>query len=365
MPYKKKETKKKYNYLYSLPVDDENEENLKKEKDINVGVEILRMIYAFLVVEVHFGRGNKDWYDFAWKYIDFYVTSFFLMAFYFSYNTFSSRNISKIKERFLRLLYPYLLWPIIIYIRKNYYSLFHGHLNVKYLMKIFYIQYLLGNNIHGILWFLFQLIIVSLFICIIVFMFKDYHIYALYVVFILGSIYNYSKIHGEIMNQYGRSPIQHSLEIMNETIIFASTGHILGYYDIINVLRRLSKFTFIFFSPIFYIVKWHQECFDHFPRFNVIINTFFISSIFMFFATLPFHLCKNNIFNKIINIITRHTGGIYYLHTEAYDILINKYNIIHDHGTVKCNLFVYFATYLFCDICTRILKKWRLRYLFN
>ena len=227
---------------------EEKEEPVQKE--INIGIQILRMIYAFLVVVVHFGKANRALYDFSWVYIDFYVTSFFLISFYFSYNTFSSRYIIKIKERFLRLLFPYILWPIIIYIRHNFDRIRHGQI-YENILKRFYIQYLLGNNIHGIFWFLFNLILISLFICIIIFMFKDYHMYALYVLFILVTIYNYTKMHNKFMDMFNRFPIQHSLEIINETITFSITGYILAYYDILNCLIKINKYIFIFFLLFF------------------------------------------------------------------------------------------------------------------
>ena len=97
--------------------EEENEEQLKKEKDINIGVNILRVLCSFLVIVVHFGSGEI--FHFAMKYYDFCLPSFFFMAFYFSYRAFSSRNVEKIKERFLKLFYPYFFWPIITFIRQN------------------------------------------------------------------------------------------------------------------------------------------------------------------------------------------------------------------------------------------------------
>ena len=67
--------------------EEENEEQLKEEKDINIGVNILRVIYCFLVIVVHFGDGVI--FHFSMKYYDFCLPSFFFMAFYFSYRTFS------------------------------------------------------------------------------------------------------------------------------------------------------------------------------------------------------------------------------------------------------------------------------------
>ena len=135
---------------------------MKIEKDANIGVNILCVIYCFLVIVVHFCNGKI--YNFAMKYIDFYVTSFFFMAFYFSYRTFSSRNVEKIKERFLKLFYSYFFWPIITFIRQNSHKIKISTLFNRNVLKKFYFQYLLGNNIHVILWFLFDLIIVSIFV---------------------------------------------------------------------------------------------------------------------------------------------------------------------------------------------------------
>ena len=166
MKHKNKYRKKIEKYITIFKnKEEENEEQLKEEKDINIGINILCVIYCFLVIVVHFGNGEI--YNFAMKYIDFYVTSFFFMAFYFSHRTFSSRNVEKIKERFYKLFFPYFLWPIISFIRQNPRNINISTLFNRNVLKSFYFQYLLGNNIYGILWFLFDLIIVSIFICII------------------------------------------------------------------------------------------------------------------------------------------------------------------------------------------------------
>jgi hypothetical protein len=42
--------------------------------------------------------------------------------FYFSYYSFKLKKINKIKERFKRLIIPYIIWPIIIYLQKKLFS---------------------------------------------------------------------------------------------------------------------------------------------------------------------------------------------------------------------------------------------------
>ena len=118
--------------------EEENEEKLKEEKDINIGVNILRVLCSFLVIVVQFGNGKI--FHFAMKYYDFCLPSFFFMAFYFSYRTFSSRNVEKIRERFLKLFYPYFFWPIITFIRQNSHKIKISTLFDRNVLKKFYFQ---------------------------------------------------------------------------------------------------------------------------------------------------------------------------------------------------------------------------------
>ena len=93
-------------------------ENLNKTKRIYLGLEILRMFFSFIILFLH--CFNKRIYSLTFlnnlrEVVSIGLTTFFIMAFYFSYNSFISKNIDKIKDRFKRLLIPYILWPIIIY----------------------------------------------------------------------------------------------------------------------------------------------------------------------------------------------------------------------------------------------------------
>lgn len=53
---KKSKNKKAENAEEKITIIEEKDKPPKK--DINIGVQILPMIYSFLVIEVHFGRGN-------------------------------------------------------------------------------------------------------------------------------------------------------------------------------------------------------------------------------------------------------------------------------------------------------------------
>ena len=104
-------------------------QNLNKAKKIFLGLEILRMIFAFSIVFFHcLSRGfySDTFFINLSEFVTVGLNTFFIMAFYFSYDSFISKNVKKIKDRFKRLLIPYILWPIIIYIQKTIYNYEHG-----------------------------------------------------------------------------------------------------------------------------------------------------------------------------------------------------------------------------------------------
>lgn len=336
--------------------------SLSLKKNVILGVQILRMIYAYLIVVLHFGHNTGQLYNFCWKYIDFYVTSFFLISFYFSFKVFSSRYIAKVKERFIRLLFPYIFWPLFIFIKRKYRAYKRG-MSCQHSYKDLYYQFLVGNPIHGLMWYLFDLIFLSLFFAVIAFLFKDYHLYFLYFLFFLILIYNYTHFHDRFMQQFPRYHIQHSFEIIHEALTFSITGYILGS---LNLLRKLTrkKIAFIIFAPIFYVVRYHQEVFDYFPGFNVLFNDIFISCIFIFFGTIPFKHYTPKIIFRWINILTRHTGGIYYIHTQTYEYLTEYFGSVAKKD-LKATIVIYATSYAVCEIGSQIFKKYRLKYIFN
>jgi peptidoglycan/LPS O-acetylase OafA/YrhL len=78
-----------------------------KIKKIYLGTEILRMILSFLIVVIHLHnkRGSETKFkSFSTLNMHFYVPTFFIISFYFSYKIFVSKNINKIKQRFIRIL---------------------------------------------------------------------------------------------------------------------------------------------------------------------------------------------------------------------------------------------------------------------
>lgn len=84
---------------------------IKNISNINLGIELLRMIISFFIVIYHIYPRNVKTIisSFIFYFLGFYTSIFFLISFYFSFKMFSSGNITKFKERLIRLFLPYII----------------------------------------------------------------------------------------------------------------------------------------------------------------------------------------------------------------------------------------------------------------
>ena len=60
------------------------------------------------------------------------------MSFYFSYNTLASRNISKIKGRFKRMLVPYIIWPLLFYLKDKFNHFYYKQNSIFNIKHLYY-----------------------------------------------------------------------------------------------------------------------------------------------------------------------------------------------------------------------------------
>ena len=71
------------------------------------------MFYAFIILFFHCKK-KRIYSQIFNKYLgeveSLGLTTFFIISFHFSYNSFTQKNINKINERFKRFLIPYIIW---------------------------------------------------------------------------------------------------------------------------------------------------------------------------------------------------------------------------------------------------------------
>ena len=172
----------------------------KKNYRINYGVELLRMILCFWVINFHSGgimnKKKKILKTF------FHVPTFMIISFYFSYKTFISKNIIKIKEKLYRLIIPFIIIPIIDLGIKNNLSYFKSPENYKIIFYNLFLQYITGYKTYIILWFVQILLIFTIIFEIIFYYFNKNSIFIFHLLLIISYWLQYSEINYQIFNKY-------------------------------------------------------------------------------------------------------------------------------------------------------------------
>lgn len=284
---------------------------VSKTKKINYGISILRMILSLMVVFDHFYNKLK-----IKKFLDilhYHIPTFFLLSFFFTYNTFSNYNIDKIKLRFERLVIPYISWNIIAWILLNIY--FHIlKKNCPRSFSLFIESLLNGRAIIPALWFQNNLIIITLILSIIVFLFKKSHLLIFEIMIILSYFLQYSGIIYKFFKKYFTFFYYISYGRLAEAFPHCISGYYIAHFQIINKVKPFKK-NIVFLSIIILIFlskyKFDNNLFS--LKYGGIRNNIAAICIFFIFF-FPFENTKNNMIINILDKITRYTPGIYFSH---------------------------------------------------
>lgn len=337
-------------------------ENLKNEKVLNYGLAILKSFLALSVIMAHcFNSGttkNKIIF-YMLKYLSIHVPSFFIMSFYFTSSHLSSLKIKKNLERLMRLLIPYIGWPLIIrkinkiFNKKYNINLPTSHEELKN-------QLLWGTVYLEHFWFLWDMIIITISFFIIIAIFRKHFLFVLQILLIMSYVSQYSGYNFNRIKNYPYH-IKYPLGRLTESVTYSVTGFILGFYKVIDILQK-HKIKTIIISAMIYQVMLDYNIFTNVKGFSyqgIHLNIKSISLIFIF-AMLPFEKIINK---KIITILTNYSGGIFYLHIPFGHYLKVYFDDVRKRN-FSGNLIIYTAGYITCFVGTIIFGKTPLKYLF-
>ena len=333
-------------------------EDIYINKKVNYSLELLRLILSFWVVIQHCYK-----YSYKLNKGKFHVPIFMIMSFYFYYNTLKTKSNIKIKQRFQRILIPYIIWPILLFVCNNIlFKLFKfSQFNKKLLLKDLLHQLIFGSKYHPNFYFLFNLIFFTLLFTIMSFFFKKSFIFIFQILLIISYIFQYSYWNLYFFSKYSNF-ILYSLGHILEFLPFAVVGITLRYLGIITKLKTVKGFA-IFFSIaiLFLILK-----FDIFTRITGFFYPGFLLNIgsictFIIFSLFSF---KNKKIIFLLKIITKFTGGIYYIHMIIVSFLIRKILFIKNK-TFKGSIFIYIICYIICYLGNKLSNKTKFKFLFN
>ena len=150
---------------------------------------------------------------------------------------------------------------------------------------------------------------------IIIYIFKEYYLYIFHILLLLSYILQYSNINYNFFNKFSVH-IKFSIGMLIEVIPISLAG--------------------------------------------IFLNS---THLFIIFIFLPFEKIQNDLIISLIEIITRYTGGIYYLHNITNYYLKKKLSLIKD-GTLYDALIIYIFSYFLSFIGFKILGKTIFKHLF-
>ena len=94
---------------------------------------------------------------------------------------------------------------------------------------------------------------------------------------------------------------------------------------------------------------------------DIILNSFASIFFFLFFSSI--HLDNAGILTSILKMITKYTGGIYYLHMIIYAIL-NETIFFQIKETYFSSSIIYIVCYSICFVGHKLFQNNKIKYLF-
>ena len=338
--------------------------NKINSKNFYYGIQILRMICSYLIVQLHcFIRAlTKDkillkLIHGAWVY----VTIFFILSLFFSHRTLISKDFSKIKLRFQRLLTPYIIWPILFYFIRI--LLYFKDKTKFYKIKQLLGQLIIGFGIESVFWFQFNLILAHLIFIIIIFLFKNNYLFYIQLIGILGFLFYPTKYPTEFFLKYNTCIVR-TICCICRILISTSIGFSIAELNIINYLQKKKIKTFIFCFLALYLAKELYNVEKRGLFIELIVSNVVATCIIFIFFLISFNCKYKDKIILTIQIFTNYTCGIFCIHKKIRDILCYLNILNHRNIKVKECLLIYILSYILNFIGIKFLGKTKLKYLF-
>ena len=269
------------------------------------------------------------------------------------------------KLRLERLIIPFIIYPIVVWIMNNLMFLVIKFNRFKRLLTLneLILNLITGKGIFGIgiLWFHFNLIIFSIFFFLASFLLKNNFLVVFQILSSLSYIIQYSKINYKFFRSYTVN-IWMSIGNLIETFPIAIVGFSLASSNILTTFLNNRKKCLFFFSFFRYLIM-NYDVFSNLAGFSSpgIIKTVYSFFLFNIFYLVPLEILNDKIL-YFITQITKFTQGIYCLH---FLILYYLKVIFNKKGSLCDCIILYIISYLFSFIGFKIFSKTKLKYLFS
>ena len=275
-----------------------------------------------------------------------------------------SLNPKIIFNRLMRLLIPYIGWPLIIFNINHFLNKkFNKKLVDSYLLLKY--QFLFGGTRFIFpFWYSWNLIAITLLFILIIFIFRKHALFILQIVLISSYVVQYTEFHYK--NIFLKFPWYNRFVIASlfESLPCAVTGFTLGYYKIFDILRRNRIKAFVLSITICKVII-DYNIFTQIKGVvfqGIDLNIQSICIVFIF-SLFPSEIIKNEYILKCLTAITNYSAGVYYLHVPIHSYMEDYIDSIKNK-TFLGVIINYLICYFICFVGITIFGKTPIKYLF-
>lgn len=350
-----------------------NYRNANSGKDQYIaGFDVLRIILGLLVVMSHFWGGCQE-HPLINKIIlcirDCATPTFMTLSFYFCYKKILNIGTEKLKKRIVRLMKPLIFWGFLSFIFFEIAYLVLEH-KIRYGMVDLLLQLLLGDSmINPVLWFQWDLIILTVVLWI--FLKKSKNIRRnMLICGGICAVIVYSGLNYKVLYSfaYSMSEIWYAAGIKRfmEMFLYAFEGMLIKHYDLLERISDWKQYQRILLDVLFCIVIV-IICYCE----NVIGMTNFgygfphqAMMTFLFMQIFFWKEKANNIkvsyrktsFSDVVREISGYTLGTYCSHLIVGDIVKGIAEMIYPSfvGTFMSCIIIYIFSFALCYVISKI-----------
>ena len=175
----------------------------------------------------------------------------------------SNKNITQIYKRFLKLIVPYIAWPLFFFTMN---SLSTDRRTEKYSLRDLFIQLTVGRGIACVFWYQFNLIMINMIFCLIIFCLNKFHLHFFHIIFLILYMLEYFGFLENLFVSY-RDNIKRSIGRIPKMIVFSIIGYALSSKRILIFLKDYRIFSI---------------CISFFTSFSIIYFKFYISESYIY-----------------------------------------------------------------------------------
>jgi len=341
--------------------------NKNSHSKLNLGIQILRIIFSFWIVTVHcYSQRKNENIKLFYKKMKFHVPTFIFISFYFYYNKLIKRDITKITQRIVRLLIPYIIWPFIFLIINNFCHILFDfqQFRKKLTFHDYFVQLVIGRGIYSYFWYINVTLFSTFIFTIISYIFYGHFLFIIQLLGLISYRIHLSSFYAnfDLKEKY----FSHSnIILFIEMIPSAVLGLTFGSKNITdNLKNHYIKHIIIHIIFLYFLFKLNIfQIHEGYLYSGIEINTIGAINSFIIFSLFPFEKCLHERIICIIKNLSSYTGGIYYLHVILHFYLA-KIIIFIKNRTLSGCIIIYLFCYFICFIGSRLFKKSILNYLF-